>query len=129
MVPATSARRSPTTAGFAERGFPIAALVDIDPDKVGLTLAGVVVRSLDELPDIVATYKIAIGIVATPASAAQSVADRLVAAGVRSILNFAPSVVVVPPAIPLRKVDLATELQILSYYQEHPTGTDRSLAG
>ena len=63
--------------------------------------------------------------VTTPAASAQNVADRLVAAGVRSILNFAPSVLTVPPQVPVRKVDLATELQILSFYQEHPAESGR----
>ena len=61
----------------------------------------------------------AIGVIATPAAAAQEVTDRLVAAGVGSILNFAPTVVTVPAGVSLRKVDLATELQILSFYQQH----------
>jgi redox-sensing transcriptional repressor len=76
------------------------------------------VESLDDLPRIVADREIAIGIVATPAGAAQEVADRLVDAGVTSILNFAPTVVAVPGGVSLRKVDLATELQILSFYQQ-----------
>ena len=64
----------------------------------------------------------AIAVIATPASAAQDVADRLVAAGVRSILNFAPTVLVVPPHVSLRKVDLSIELQILSFYQQRRMG-------
>ena len=65
----------------------------------------------------------AIGVIATPAAAAQDVADRLVAAGVCSILNFAPAVLSVPSTVSLRKVDLATELQILSFYQQHRPDT------
>jgi len=65
----------------------------------------------------VAERDVAIGIIATPADAAQEVADRLVEAGVGSILNFAPAVLTVPPHVLLRKVDLAIELQILSFYQ------------
>jgi redox-sensing transcriptional repressor len=105
--------------GFTERGFPVAALVDADHGKVGETVAGVAVSHIDDLPDLVAGKGIAIGIIATPAAAAQDVADRLVAAGVTSILNFAPAVITVPPGISLRKVDLAVELQILSFYQQH----------
>jgi len=67
----------------------------------------------------VADREVAIGVIATPAAAAQEVADRLIAAGVGSILNFAPAVVSVPSRVSLRKVDLATELQILSFYQQH----------
>ena len=108
--------------GFTERGFPVAALVDADPGKVGETVAGVSISSIDDLPDLVAGKGIAIGVIATPAAAAQDVADRLVAAGVTSILNFAPAVITVPPGISLRKVDLAVELQILSFYQQHRVG-------
>ena len=79
-------------------------------------------RHLDDLPAIAAQEGIAIGIVATPASAAQDVADRLVAAGVTSILNFAPSVISVPKGVSLRKVDLSIELQILSFYQQRRGG-------
>jgi redox-sensing transcriptional repressor len=112
-------------SGFRQRGFPVVALVDADPDKIGETVAGLVVRSIDELDRIVADHDVSIGIIATPASSAQHVADRLVAAGVRSILNFAPAVLSVPAHVPVRKVDLATELQILSFYQEHPAHTGR----
>jgi redox-sensing transcriptional repressor len=104
--------------GFTDRGFPVAALVDADRNKVGEAMHGVVVRHIDELSAIAAEAHIAIGIIATPAAAAQDVADRLVAAGITSILNFAPAVIAVPPQASLRKVDLAVELQILSYYQQ-----------
>ncbi|MGH9013173.1 MAG: redox-sensing transcriptional repressor Rex [Acidimicrobiia bacterium] len=104
--------------GFGARGFRIVALVDADPAKVGQRVGDLQVEALDDLPRIVAKGAIAIGIVATPASAAQEVADRLVDAGVTSILNFAPAVVTVPREVSLRKVDLATELQILSFYQQ-----------
>jgi redox-sensing transcriptional repressor len=105
--------------GFTQRGFPVAALIDADKSKVGQKIHGVEVHHIDELPDLAAKMKIGIGIIATPAVAAQDVADRLVAAGVGSILNFAPAVITVPDGVSLRKVDLALELQILSFYQEH----------
>ena len=111
--------------GFRQRGFPVVALVDTDPAKIGDSVAGLVVRSIDELDAIIADHGVSIGIIATPAGSAQHVADRLVAAGVRSILNFAPSVLNVPAHVPVRKVDLATELQILSFYQEHPAESGR----
>jgi redox-sensing transcriptional repressor len=104
--------------GFRERGFPIVALVDADPRKVGQRLGGLVISPVEALDELVAERAIAVGIIATPAVAAQEVADRLVNAGVRSILNFAPAVISVPPDVPLRKVDLAIELQILSFYQQ-----------
>jgi len=105
--------------GFKERGYPVACLVDADEGKVGRTIHGVEVHHHDELPRLVAELGIAIGIIATPAGAAQVVADLLVEAGVRSILNFAPTVITVPDHVSLRKVDLALELQVLSFYQEH----------
>ena len=109
-------------AGFSERGFPVAGIVDIDEVKVGSVLSGVRVRHIDELPQIVQTKRVSIGVVATPASAAQDAADRLVRAGVTSILNFAPVVLAVPRAIEVRKVDLAVELQILSYHEQRRAG-------
>jgi redox-sensing transcriptional repressor len=104
--------------GFGERGFPVAALVDADDTKVGTLLGEHRIRHVDDLPDLVTELGIAIGIIATPAAGAQDVADRLVAAGVTSILNFAPTVLNVPPEASLRKVDLALELQILSFYRQ-----------
>ncbi len=110
--------------GFGNRGYPVAALVDASPDVVGRTFDDLVVRPADELAAVVAEEHIAIGVIATPAPAAQGVADELIAAGVRSILNFAPTVLNVPPEVSLRKVDLAVEMQILSFYQQHgPTAS------
>ena len=113
-------------AGFDERGFPVAALVDIDPAKVGGTVNGVTVRHLDDLPELVPAPGATIGVVATSAAGAQVAADRLVAAGVTSILNFAPVVLVVPRTVTVRRVDLAVELQILSFYEQRRLG---SMAG
>jgi len=73
---------------------------------------------MNELDDVVRGEKVAIGVIATPAVVAQEVADRLVNAGVSSILNFAPTVISVPEHVALRKVDLSIELQILSFYQQ-----------
>lgn len=103
--------------GFGEKGFSVAAILDTDRAKVGRNVGGVVVSNLDDLPKIVAERSIAIAIIATPAAGAQGVVDRLVASGVRSILNFAPSVLSVPPGVSLRHVDLSMELQILSFYE------------
>ena len=104
--------------GFSERGFRITALFDVADDVVGTEVAGLRVRHLDELKEAVAQEGICIGIITTPPSAAQEVAERFVDAGLRSILNFAPAVVNVPPDVSIRKVDLAMELQILSFYQQ-----------
>ncbi|MAT05670.1 MAG: redox-sensing transcriptional repressor Rex [Acidimicrobiaceae bacterium] len=104
--------------GFTDRGFPVAGIVDIDHDKVDTLVGGARVRPLDELPQIVAAKNVSIGVIATPPAAAQDAADRLVKAGVTSILNFAPVVLSVPVGITIRKVDLAVELQILSYHEQ-----------
>ncbi|CAM8657141.1 COG2344 AT-rich DNA-binding protein [Acidimicrobiia bacterium] len=104
--------------GFGERGFPVGALVDADRSKVGSLVGGHRIHHLDDLDQLVADRAIAIGVIATPAFGAQEVADRLVAAGITSILNFAPTMVSVPPEVSIRKVDLALELQILSFYRQ-----------
>ncbi len=103
--------------GFAGRGFRMAALLDADPARVGEVVAGQPVRDLAALDEVVAATGVSIGVIATPASAAQEVCDRLVAAGVTSILNFAPVVLRVPAGVDVRKVDLAVELQILSFHE------------
>jgi redox-sensing transcriptional repressor len=107
--------------GFAERGFPVRALVDDDPAVVGQRVAGLEVRPLDEVGSLVRRLGLAVGVLAVPAADAQAVADRLVAAGLGSLLNFAPVVLTVPPGVMVRRVDLATELQILSFYQQRQT--------
>jgi redox-sensing transcriptional repressor len=105
-------------AGFAERGFRVAALVDADESKVGTRVGDLQISHIDALPELVEELDVAIGLIATPAAAAQEVADRLVEAGVRSILNFAPTTIAVPPGVSVRKVDLAVELQILAFYEQ-----------
>jgi redox-sensing transcriptional repressor len=104
--------------GFTDRGFPVAALVDADPAKVGTELGLHTIHHTDDLGILVRERGITIGVIATPAGGAQEVADKLVAAGVTSILNFAPAVLSVPDGVSVRKVDLALELQILSFYQQ-----------
>lgn len=101
----------------SERGFSVAAIVDADPDKWGAQIGAVEVFSDDDLPRLVVEHDLAIGIITTPPEVAQTVADRLVSAGVGSILNFAPVVLTVPGEVLLRNVDLALELQVLSFYQ------------
>ena len=104
--------------GFSERGFRVAALVDADRSKVGEMVGGIRVRHIDDLSAIVAGEDIAIGVICTPATVAQEVAAHMVDAGIRSILNFAPAIVSVPPGVSLRKVDLSIELQILAFYEQ-----------
>ena len=102
--------------GFSEHGFTVAALFDTDPAKVGNTVGGTRIYHLDELGSVVAGEAITIGMITTPEGPAQEVADKLAAAGVRSILNFAPAILKVPEGVEVRRVDLSTGLQILSYY-------------
>ncbi len=109
--------------GFGERGFSIAGIVDIDPDKADTVVGGVRVRPIGELTAIVASSGSSIGVVATPTASAQDAADRLVAAGVTSILNFAPTLLNVPDGVGVRQVDLAVELQILSYHERRRENT------
>lgn len=104
--------------GFSTRGIRVAALVDADPKRVGTVISGIEVSSLDDLTAVVKEREISIGIIATPGTAAQEVADRLVAAGITSILNFAPALVQVPDGVDVRKVDLSIELQILAYHEQ-----------
>ncbi len=105
-------------SGFTSRGFRIVALLDSDPAQVGERVGSMVVGSADDLEVVVEEQQVAIGVIATPAAAAQVVCDRLVAAGVTSILNFAPSVLSVPAGVDVRKVDLSIELQILAYHEQ-----------
>jgi redox-sensing transcriptional repressor len=104
--------------GFASRGFRVAALFDTDPVIVGTQIASQVVRHADELESVIARYGVSIGVIAVPAAAAQAVCERLVAAGITSILNFAPVVLTVPSGVDVRKVDLSIELQILAFHAQ-----------
>ena len=116
-------------AGFASRGFRIAAFIDSDPARVGTVIRGITVQDIGMLDQIVRAEDITIAVLATPASAAQDVCDRLVSAGVTAILNFAPVVLAVPPHVDVRKVDLAAELQVLSFHETRkarPRGVARA---
>jgi len=104
--------------GFAARGFRVAALLDVDPAKIGERVGEREIVHIDRLPVLVRDHGIAIGVIATPAEAVQAAGDRLVDAGIRSILNFAPAPLSVPPGVSVRSVDLAVELQILAYYEQ-----------
>jgi redox-sensing transcriptional repressor len=110
--------------GFSARGFRVVALVDAAQGVVGETVGGVTVEDIELLPQIVARVDVSIGVICTPAGAAQDVADRMVAAGIRSILNFAPAVISMPSDVSVRKVDLSVELQILAYYEQRKAVID-----
>jgi redox-sensing transcriptional repressor len=116
--------------GFVSRGFTISAMLDSDTAIVGSRIARLTVRHVDELEAVVARHKVAIGVIATPAGTAQAVCDRLVSAGVTSILNFAPLVLSVPEGVDVRKVDLSIELQILAFHaQRRSTGRPADAPG
>jgi redox-sensing transcriptional repressor len=102
--------------GFARQGFRIAAIVDDDPGKAARRVDGLEILPLAELPRLVKQQSIQIGVIAVPGEAAQVVADRLVAAGVRAILNFAPARLKVPRDVRLQNVDLSIELENLSFH-------------
>ncbi|GGI05655.1 redox-sensing transcriptional repressor Rex [Egicoccus halophilus] len=104
--------------GFSRRGFRVEALVDADPTKIGTQVGDHVVQPAAQLPDLVRDRGITIAVLATPAGRAQAVAAEVVAAGVTAILNFAPVHLDVPEHVSVRTVDLSTELQILSFYEQ-----------
>lgn len=104
--------------GFMNRGFRISAILDSDRGVVGAKIGDVAVRHVSDLEHVITSNGVAIGVIAVPAAAAQAVCDRLVAAGVTSILNFAPLVLNVPEGVDVRKVDLSIELQILAFHAQ-----------
>ncbi|MGO4958006.1 redox-sensing transcriptional repressor Rex [Luteococcus sp. Sow4_B9] len=106
-----------THGGLLQQDFKIVALVDVDPAVVGSTVGRRVVQHVDRLEELVAQYQPRIAIVATPAHAAQATCDRLVDAGITSILNFAPTGVVAPAHVTVRAVDLSQELRILAFHE------------
>jgi len=105
-------------AGLEARGFPVRAMVDVAPEVVGTTVSGLVVEHLDDIASILQREAVTVAVLATPPHVAQEVADRLVAAGIASLLNFTSTSVQVAETVEVRRVDLATELQILSFYQQ-----------
>lgn len=100
-----------------ERGFDLVGLADVSPSLIGRVIADVAVRPVDQLPAIVQETGAVIGVITTPDSQAQAVADALVGAGVRRILNFASQPLDVPPAVTVRAVDLTGEMQVLAYHE------------
>jgi redox-sensing transcriptional repressor len=103
-------------SGFPQRGFHVVAVFDCDPAKVGTSINGVKIHHIDELAKMNASLNAQVGVVAVTRAAAQEVVDKLVAAGVQAILNFAPVSILVRPGIVVRHVDLTSQLEVLSYY-------------
>ena len=102
--------------GFEERGMKVVAVLDADPAKIGTPVDGVTVENVDDVEEVVKREGVQIAIITVPGQNAQGVADRLVAAGVRAIMNFAPVLLDVPEGVQVRQADVAGELQILSFH-------------
>ncbi len=102
--------------GFAKAGFRIEAAFDQDPSKIGWELEGVKIWPVQSLRQVVRDKQLEIGIVAVPSSRAQAVADALVDAGVKAVLNFAPCLITAPNSVLVRGVDLSSELEHLTYF-------------
>jgi len=102
--------------GFKEKGFKIVGLFDSDSNKIDKKIGKLTVKHLSEIKDISLKYNVAIGIITTPERVAEEIADKLIDCGIKSILNFAPTMLKNKPGIQIRSVDLSQELQILSYY-------------
>jgi len=104
--------------GFLKKGFQIVAVFDNDPDRIGQSIGGspgLIVRPFDRLAETVRELSIELGIVAVPADAAQRVAGQLVGAGIKGILNFAPTSITVPDRVALATVDLSVHLEQIAF--------------
>ena len=97
----------------------VVAVVDRDPERIGRSLGQVLIEDVARLEEVVARQRVEIAILATPADPAQGLVDRLIAAGVTAILNFAPVQLQVPEGVDVKNVNLAVELETLSYALSH----------
>jgi redox-sensing transcriptional repressor len=102
-------------AGFAERGFNVTGLYDSDPSKVDHRSGGIVIQTTDDLEKDIRTGKYDIAVITVPAESAQPIVDRLVKAGLKAILSFAPTQLTVPDDVELRTVNMAMELEALTF--------------
>lgn len=102
--------------GFQHRGFRIACVFDADPNKVNTTIGDFPVLAIEAMPEHISKNKIKIAMLAVPAEFAQDVADKLIEAGVRAILNYAPINIIVPPEVQVQYIDPVTHLQHMTYY-------------
>jgi len=103
--------------GFRAWGFEVVAVVDVDREKIGDPVNGLMIESPTRLNEIVKERNIEIGVIATPASAAQTVVNRLAEAGITSILNLAPTILRAPEGVYVRRVDISTEMGILAFHR------------
>jgi redox-sensing transcriptional repressor len=102
--------------GFEARGFAVVGLMDVSEKRIGQALGKLVIESIDLLETRIKEKDVQIGILTVPGSAAQEIADRMTEAGVRSLLNFSPRVIKVPPRVIMRNVDLSVNMEVLSFY-------------
>lgn len=101
--------------GFDQRGFRVAGVYDKSPEKIGQPWGDAIVRDIAQLEDDLRNQDALIAVLAIPADDAQQIVDRIIAAGIRAILNFAPTQIVVPPHVSLKSVNMAMELEGLSF--------------
>ncbi len=111
--------------GFVERGFRIVALFDSDPAKVGQKLDALEIHPLTCMREVIAATGAHLGVLTVPSEAAQAVADALVAAGIRGLLNFAPGVLRVPSGVNLVSVDLTVQLEQLAFLVQLSGGEEK----
>jgi redox-sensing transcriptional repressor len=104
--------------GFRDRGFRITMLFDNDPAKVGTMLDGFQIYDVAQMKDLIRQHGITLAMIAVPAEAAQQVADALVSAGVRGLLNYAPINIAVPEGVKVQYIDPVVHLQRITYYVE-----------
>lgn len=116
-------------AGFRSRGFHVKAILDSAPALIGTQVGDLTVHNAAQLASVVEEQQINIAVLAVPGDAAQELVDELGQLGVRSILSFAPQVIRVPQGVELRRVDLSTELQILTYHAVRSAGSSPSVQG
>jgi redox-sensing transcriptional repressor len=104
--------------GFTARGFRVTCLFDADPDKIGGSVAGLTIQSLHEVTSEIQRQRIQIAMLATQADQAQMVANQLIQAGIRAILNYAPISLAVPPHVHVQYIDPVAHLQHMTFYLE-----------
>ena len=113
--------------GFQQQGFRIVALFDADPAKVGQCIDGLEIHSPDQMSSVIARTGAELGLLAVPSETAQTVAEGLVAARIRGILNFAPAVLRLPESVKLVSVDLAAQLEQLAFLVQMVGNESRAL--
>ena len=101
--------------GFPQQGFRIVALFDTDPAKIGQQVEGLTIHGVGQIPEVIAATGAELGVLTVPVEGAQAVADMLVAAGIRGVLNFAPTILRLPASVSLVSVDLAVQLEQLAF--------------